>query len=331
MNTRLFLGTAAILFGSSIMAQNAKDAKGLKQGPWERTWAGSSQLRYKGQFKDDKPVGLFAYFSTLGKTESTVDHYAGSDASHARHFHPDGKLMAEGRYVGEAKDSTWNYYDVDGHLRSTENWKGGKKNGASIALFANGKTAETCAYSNNQRTGECKTFFDNGQLKTIATYVKDEPEGVMTFYYPSGKKEIEGKCVNGDRDGGWIYYNDDGSIQLQMLYRQGEFVKDKKENGVFKEYFDDEQLKNEITWKNGKREGAFSDYFDNGHYLTQPMKLGPDGAEVPDNERTLEGQTKKREGTYKNDSLDGDVKEYDEKGKLRSTTHYLNGQVAPKP
>ena len=276
-------------------------------------------------------MGRFTYFSTTGKMESIIDHYAGSDASHARHFHPNGKVMADGRYVGEVKDSIWNYYDAESHLRSTETWKAGKKNGAMISYYANGTKAELCTYANGERVGESKQFFDNGQLKLMATYVRDEPEGTMTYYYPSGKKEIEGTCVNGDRDGGWIYYNDDGSIQLQMLYKQGEFVKDKKENGVFKEYFDDEQMKSEATWKNGKREGAFSEYFDNGHFVTKPMKLGPDGAEVADTERVLEGQTKKREGTYKNDMLEGDVKEFDEKGKLLSMTHYVNGQVTTKP
>lgn len=46
-----------------------------------------------------------------------------------------------------------------------------------------------------------------------------------------------------------------------------------------------------------------------------PVKLGPQGGEKNEVERVLKGQTKKREGTYKNDILEGPVKEYDEKGK----------------
>ncbi len=44
-----------------------------------------------------------------------------------------------------------------------------------------------------------------------------------------------------------------------------------------------------------------------------------------DMERVLKGQTKKREGTYVNDLLDGEVKEYDEKGKLVKVTKYVAG------
>ena len=104
----LALGLAASAFAQPPASVNRKHAQGRKQGPWEKPWADSQQLRYQGQFKDDKPVGTFTYFSTAGKVESTVAHYATGDASRARHFHPDGKLMAEGRYVGEQKDSIWN-------------------------------------------------------------------------------------------------------------------------------------------------------------------------------------------------------------------------------
>ena len=131
MTFRSILLSCFTLLATVGMAQpgaavNQKDAQGHKQGPWQRNWAESSQLRYTGQFKNDKPVGDFIYYSTTGKVESRIDHYVGSDAAHAKHFHPDGKLLAEGRYVGEDKDSTWNYYDTDGILRSTEHWKKGK-------------------------------------------------------------------------------------------------------------------------------------------------------------------------------------------------------------
>ena len=42
----------------------------------------------------------------------------------------------------------------------------------------------------------------------------------------------------------------------------------------------------------------------------------------------LEAQTKKREGTYKNDLLEGEVKEWDEKGRSLRTTMYQAGKEA---
>lgn len=318
---------ATVLLAQPPASINQKDAQGRKQGPWQKMWADRQQLRYEGRFKDDKPVGRFTFYSTSGKLESTVDHYATGDGAHARHFHPNGKLMAEGRYAGEAKDSTWDFLDEEGRLRSTENWQAGVKDGEQTAYYPDGKVAERSHFRKGVQHGKAEEFFPDGKLKSTADYVNGAPEGLLTWYQPDGKKDIEGRMVNGERDGAWTYYNPDGSVQVQVLYAQGVFVKDKKENGVFKEYYDDEQLKSETTWKNGRREGRFTEYHDNGRWVTRPLKLGPEGGEKNETERELEGQTKKREGTYKNDVLEGEVKEYDEQGRMTSIT-YLNGRPA---
>ena len=333
IHLRLLFAPIVLLTSTWALAQppaalNQKDAQGRKQGPWERTWAESKQLRYKGQFKDDKPVGTFTYFSTTGKVESIVDNYATGGAAHGRHYHPNGKVMAEGRYVGEAKDSTWNYYDNQGRLRSTERWVKGKRTGEQVMYLADGTVVERFNFKDDKKHGLCQEFHENGKLKSTSEFVNGLPEGTQTFYYPSGKKEIEGRNLEGMHDGAWTYYHEDGSVQIELLYSRGEFIKERKENGLFKEYYDSEQVKSEITYKKGLREGPFTEYHDNGSWVTRPVKLGPDGAEVGQQERVLEGQTKKREGVYRNDLLEGDVKEYDEKGKLISSIRYIAGKPA---
>lgn len=330
METRFPLLFAASVLAGATLAQpvNRTDAQGRKQGHWEKSWADRQQLRYQGEFKDDKPVGRFTYYSTSGKVESYVDHYPTGNAAHGRHFHPNGRLMAEGRYAGQAKDSIWTYYDEQGALRSTESWKLGVKHGEQMAYYPDGQVAERALFANGVQSGKTEQFFPDGTLKYTATYVNGVPEGTLLWYQPNGRKDIEGHMVNGERDGAWTYYNEDGSVQVQVLYAQGVFIRDKKENGVFKEYYDDEQLKSETTYKNGRKEGRFTEYHDNGTWVTKPIQLGPEGSEKSEVERELQGQTKKREGTYKNDVLEGEVKEYDEKGRLISTVTYTNGRPA---
>ena len=112
-----------------------------------------------------------------------------------------------------------------------------------------------------------------------------------------------------------------------MLYAKGEVVKERKENGTFTEYYDDEQVKSEIIYRKGKREGPFAEYRDDGKWVMRELPPDPVKGTPGDMERVLQGQTKKIEGVYKNDVLEGDVKEYDEKGKLMKTTHYEAGVV----
>ncbi|MBK8612249.1 MAG: toxin-antitoxin system YwqK family antitoxin [Flavobacteriales bacterium] len=330
MLARAFFLPLALTLATAAFAQppapNQKDAKGLKQGHWAKTWAESSQLRYEGQFKDDKPVGRFTYYSNKGKVESLVDHYPDGKASHAKHYHPNGKLMAEGRYVGQEKDSTWSFFDAEGHKRSMEQWSVGQKDGEQITYYADGKVAEKATWVKGVQQGPFEQFFDNGQPKARSTYQKGQPEGTMTYFFPSGKKEIEGKMVNGDRDGTWYYFNEDGTVQIQILYKTGTYVKDRKENGTFKEYYDQDKLKSEVTYKAGRKEGRFTEWNNDGAWVERPVKIGPDGMQKGDTERVLEGQTKKREGTYKNDLLEGELKEYDENGKLIRTVNYVAGE-----
>lgn len=308
---------------------NRTDAQGRKQGAWVRQWAGSEQVRYTGQFKDDKPTGTFMYYGTKGQIESQVDHYPGGKASHARHFHPNGRLMGEGRYVGQDKDSTWNYYDEEGRLRNTEQWRAGKLDGPMTTYFQDGQVAERRTFRNGVAEGPAVQFFPDGKPRYQANYVEGEPEGAETYFFPNGNKEIEGRYVNGDRDGGWKYYNENGSVQYQVLYAQGKLVRKKYENGTFTEYWEDGQPQSEVTYRNGKREGPFTEWYNNGRWVDGPIKLGPQGSEHMEMQRELKGQTKKREGAYKNDVPDGPVKEYDETGRIISSPVYVNGEPAP--
>ncbi|MCU0319313.1 MAG: hypothetical protein MUE88_04470 [Flavobacteriales bacterium] len=325
LRARTFLLCCGLLLAAfPSLGQNLSDAKGRKQGPWVRTHDNGT-VRYSGQFKDDVPVGTFKHFGPDGKLTSVVEHAGDGKTSRTVHHHPGGGVMARGKYIGQAKDSVWNYYDEGGKLRKVERYEAGMLHGEQLVYYPNGKLAEREQRVNGVLNGPSTSWFDNGQVKIESTYVNGEPEGTMTFYFPSGSKEIEGKLVNGSRDGVWFYFNEDGSLQLQMLYEKGDLKKERKENGVFREYYDDERPKSEETYRKGKREGPFKEYHDNGQWLVKPMPADPVLGTPPDMQRVLEGQTVKREGRYVNDLLEGEVKEYDEKGKLVKVRKYVAG------
>lgn len=319
-----------LLIGGSLTAQppapNRTDAQGRKQGAWARSWADSPQLRYTGQFKDDRPVGSFTYFATTGAVESIVDHYADGSAAHARHYHPNGRLMAEGRYVGQEKDSIWTYYGPDGGKRSLETWVKGRQHGEQLTWFDDGTLAERITFANGVQEGFHEQFFPGGQVKHRGTYVRGVGDGIFTWYHPNGVKEIEGRMVNGDRDGIWYHFLDNGKVQVQLVYQQGRFVKDKKENGVFKEYCDDDQVRSEVTYVQGRLEGPFTEFHCNGTWVEEQLPADPALGGKPEVQRVLKGQTKKREGTYHNGSLNGMVTEYDVSGRVLSRVEYVDGE-----
>ena len=305
---------------------NRTDEKGRKQGQWAKTWENGS-IRYQGQFEDDRPVGEFKHYDEEGILKTIQVYGEDGTTSHARHLHPDGSLMAEGIYRGQQKDSVWNYYDEEGSLRKKENFDQGKLNGEQITYFPNGQGAEKANYSNGKLHGEQKTWFPSSLLRSEAIFADDNAHGKMIHYFPSGKKELEGNMLNGRRDGTWIHFNNDGNIHLFLVYKQGELVKEKRENGTFMEYFPDEKPKSLVTYKKGKKEGSFTEWHNNGDWVMERIPPDATGTESNEMERVLKGQTKKLEGTYKNDLLEGEVKEYDEKGRLLKVTTYAAGEV----
>ncbi len=302
------------------------DAQGRKQGEWTRLWPGRHTVRYTGTFKDDKPVGEFRHYDEDGRL-TTVQHHAGDGrTSRAEHFHPNGERMAHGRYLGQAKDSVWNYFDEMGRLRRTEGFVNGTLHGPRISYFESGAKAEEEHFQDGRPHGAHRAWYASGKPRMEAHYQAGTAEGRTTFWFARGSKEIEGDMRDGLRDGTWFYYNADGSLRMQVLYRRGEVVKEKRENGTFTEHYDEDRVKSETTYVKGMREGRFVEYHDNGQWVLERMPADEVRGFPAFEQRVLKGQTKKIEGTYKNDKLEGEVREYDEKGKLLKTRRYVAGE-----
>lgn len=303
---------------------NRTDEQGKKQGAWAKSWPNGT-LRYEGQFKDDLPVGEFKHYNEDGLLTTTQVYRTDGRSSLAKHFHPDGSLMAIGKYAGKEKDSTWTYFDLQGKTRKVEQFKEGKLHGEQITYYPNGQVADKSTYEMGVITGPSKSWFPSGILASEETYVNGVANGKSILNHPSGKRELEGNLVKGEREGTWLHFNSDGSLHMRLMYKNGELVKEHRENGTFNEYYGDEQPKSEVTYRNGKKEGPFVEYYNNGTWELKQVPPDPATGAKADVERVLIGQTRKREGTYKNNELHGEVKEYDEKGKLVKKTKYEDG------
>lgn len=319
----------ALLVCGQISGQerNATDAQGRKQGAWVKTWPETGNLRYTGQFKDDKPLGRFQYYGKDGVLTTVMDFKPGGTNASSKHFHPNGEIMAKGNYIDQLKDSIWHYFDEQGGIRKVECFDMGRMHGEFITYYKDGNISDKRSFNNSLPVGEWTEFHPNGEKRAQGTYnTEGNADGPVFYWFDNGRPEIKGKFEDGKRQGGWKYYNKDGTLHMQVLYDQGEYVKSTKENGVFKDLYEDEQIKNEVTWKNGKKEGRFVEYFNNGLWeerITEPdHQLGIEGGEK---ELVLSGQTVRMEGTFKNDQLHGVIKTYNDKGKLIKEENYIEG------
>ena len=90
---------------------NIMDDQGRKQGKWIKTYEGKKEILYKGNFKDNKPTGLFVFYYESGKVKAKNTYFNDGYNSYASTYYDNGKLMSTGKYVNQKKDSTWVYLD----------------------------------------------------------------------------------------------------------------------------------------------------------------------------------------------------------------------------
>ena len=112
----------------------------------------NGNVRYKGQFIDNKPQGLFYYYYDSGELKAEKEFFHDGEAAATYFFYKNGALKSSGLYVRELKDSTWNYYNRDSVLIMSEQYLEGKLNGTTKTFYYDG------ARSEERRVGkECRS------------------------------------------------------------------------------------------------------------------------------------------------------------------------------
>ncbi len=227
-----------VFFVFSAVVHNAQtiDASGKKQGYWKKKDEKTGKLLYEGEFKDNKPVGTFKHYYPGDTAKRAVTYYKdGGKIAYANLYHQmTGKLMAQGKYIHELKDSVWNFYDDKGVIISKDIYKMGKKEGKSIVYLPDGTVSEEKNYKNDILEGPFVQYFDGKLKKGEGKYVNGKFEGKVTYYYPNGKFAATGIYKNGMKEGVWLYNESDGKLKDKELYRNGIQVKGKEAEEYFK-------------------------------------------------------------------------------------------------
>lgn len=217
---------------SGIIAQeserNQMDGKGRKQGYWKK-YDEMGYVRYEGQFKDDIPIGKFNYFYPNGKVRAVSLMSNDGKVSRTKMFHRNGKLMAEGKYFQQKKDSIWNYYsEYDGVLLSTEIYIETKKQGVWKNFYPDGRVAEEITYENNFKNGSWKRFHTDATVKLEGNYQNDLKEGSFKLFHPNEQLELSGTYENGLQNGLWTQFDDKGKKLKEEIYKKGKLISESK-------------------------------------------------------------------------------------------------------
>lgn len=223
---RYVLILATMLFAvTSLMAQdfNQTDAKGRRQGRWHDYYP-NGQLRYEGEFKNDKCKGIFRYYDEQGNLKATNEFDKSGERALNKTYAPNGRVVATGSYLNQKKDGEWKYYDASsGQLRMVEDNKEGKVHGWSrLYNPQNGVLAEETQFVEGKPEGPCRKYSDTGVMIMECQYHNGLLEGPAKTYYPSSLLKEEGQYEKGQKVGKWKTYNEEGDVIAEEAFGEQE-------------------------------------------------------------------------------------------------------------
>ncbi|RYM32582.1 hypothetical protein ERX46_15065 [Brumimicrobium glaciale] len=208
---------------------NQVDASGKKQGEWAKTYDDSDDLRYKGQFKNDKPVGKFVYYYPNSKVRSIITHDENSNRSEAFFYHPGEQLIAHGIYRGEKKDSVWTHFLTSGHYSYSETYLNGELNGERITYYGAEAVEDPriklvlrkSNFVNGRQHGDFIEYFPDGVVKAEGSYVNGILDGMILRNHPNGKMMIKERWKNQEKHGWWVTYDESEKELGRIYFKEG--------------------------------------------------------------------------------------------------------------
>ena len=221
MKFLLTFSTILLVFTGTLFAQdiNQIDAQGNRQGVWKKFYKNTNQLRYEGQFKDGKEIGVFKFYcEECRNNPSVVKEFNDNDGSKVSYYTIKGKLVTEGMIVGKERQGEWlTYHEKSNKVMMRENYLNNTLEGLVTVYYANDVVTETTNYSKGLKQGVSKNYSVNGVLLNEMNYVDDKLQGRAVYYDSNGQMTIEGRYKEGRKDGLWKYYKN-GKLALEETY-----------------------------------------------------------------------------------------------------------------
>lgn len=223
-----FLLTAGSLWAQHVV--NQTDAQGRKQGYWTKKDA-EGRLLYQATFKNDQPVGEMKRFHPNGKIKAVLVFTEGSETSEAQLFDERGKLIAEGKYIGQKKTGLWKYL-VDGKVMSTETYIDGQKSGTSKRFYSTGELLEEAEWLNGQLHGIYRSYFQDGKPYLECKYAEGKRNGVFKTSFPNGAPELDAFYTNDLRDKDWQYFDETGRLLYTLKFEGGNLLNPEVQDSI---------------------------------------------------------------------------------------------------
>jgi antitoxin component YwqK of YwqJK toxin-antitoxin module len=205
----IFLTGSLMSKDCSAQKTNQFDSNNNRIGVWKK-YHPNKRIRYTGQFKEGKEVGVFKFYNSTTSEKPTIvkTFYRNSDSLLVQFYTLSGKIKSQGVLNGRKRTGVWKYFYADGSIMSQENYKDGLQHGEQLVQYQNGKVTERSLFKNGLLDGLSSKFSSKGILIEEVTYKNGKPSGLAKYFELNGDLKETGVYKDGKRVGKWEYYLD---------------------------------------------------------------------------------------------------------------------------
>lgn len=281
-------------------------------------------------FENDVKQGSTINYYKDGKVKQVIPFISGKEEGQGFELSPDSTIVTLTHYkMGFVqheekinrkddkgfKQGMWKEFYPTGVVKTEVNFSDDKMNGYFKEYSLKGSLLNTTKYMNGviqpnapelAKLDVKTTYYDNGSVKFTATYKDGVAEGIQREFSPEGNVIGAKVYVEGVLTGEGI---------LDTAGRQ---------QGVWKEYHPNGELKSQGEYVNGKRIGDWSFYHPNKK-VEQKGKYDKKGRAQGPWKWYYESGNILREENYRNDLLDGTMTEYSDSGKVITKGEFIDG------
>ena len=172
----------------------------------------NGQLRYRKDYKDGQPTGLWKFYYESGKTFAEADFSKNEFGDNWKFFAEDGSVIAE------AKDSIQIVEMHTDRSPITIVVGANKYQQTEYQFYQNYKMRQSGNLNEGKRDGKWTAWFENGSPQSECAYVYGVPHGEQIVYFDNGKPRYKGSYNKGVRTGQWQFFDDNGNVMSTQNY-----------------------------------------------------------------------------------------------------------------
>ncbi|MCX6226198.1 MAG: hypothetical protein NTV01_15855 [Bacteroidia bacterium] len=205
----------------------------LKDG-YNKLYYGNNQISSEGMIINGKPDGKWIS------------------------YHINGKIKSEGTRRNFQLDSIWKFYDEQGFITDEISYLNGKRSGYNINYQIINKSGTPVAVP------LFKELYLDNQKQGLSWYYNNKGETERIVRYKDGKKQgLTREFINGIVQVVYKYHN---NFMIDREFINQTDTKGFKQ-GVWREYFDNDNIQTEENYKNGVLNGYYREYNQAGKML----------------------------------------------------------------